>query len=87
MEETVEVVATVEVAAKVAAVLVVAATAAGAAVVVGWVVEVPLVGGAEAGRASWVRAASCALCADTRGAAVADERARDVPAPEHARHG
>ena len=58
MEETVEaveVVATVEVAAKVAAVLVVAAlaaTAAGAAVVVGWVVEVPLVGGAEAGRAA-----------------------------------
>ena len=65
MEETVEVVATVEVAAKVAAVLVVAATAeekaaaaekakaaARAAVVVGWVVEVPLVGGAEAGRAA-----------------------------------
>ena len=55
MEETVEVVAMVEVAAKVAAVLVVAAlaaTAAGAAVVVGWVVEVPLVGGAEAGRAA-----------------------------------
>ena len=52
VEETVEVVATVEVAAKVAAVLVVAATAAGAAVVVGWVVEVPLVGGAEAGRAA-----------------------------------
>ena len=55
MEETVEVVATVEVAAKVAAVLVVAAlaaTAGGAAVVVGWVVEVPLVGGAEAGRAA-----------------------------------
>ena len=53
--EVVEVVATVEVAAKVAAVLVVAAlaaTAAGAAVVVGWVVEVPLVGGAEAGRAA-----------------------------------
>ena len=45
-------VAMVEVAAKVAAVLVVAATAAGAAVVVGWVVEVPLVGGAEAGRAA-----------------------------------
>jgi hypothetical protein len=52
VKETVEVVATVEVAAKVAAVLVVAATAAGAAVVVGWVVEVPLVGGAEAGRAA-----------------------------------
>ena len=52
MEETVEVVATVEVAAKVAAVLVVAATAARSAVVVGWVVEVPLVGGAEAGRAA-----------------------------------
>ena len=52
VEETVEVVAMVEVAAKVAAVLVVAATAAGAAVVVGWVVEVPLVGGAEAGRAA-----------------------------------
>jgi len=52
VEETVEVVATVEVAAKVAAVLVVAATAARAAVVVGWVVEVPLVGGAEAGRAA-----------------------------------
>ena len=52
MEETVEVVATVEVAAKVAAVLVVAATAARAAVVVGWVVEVPLVGGVEAGRAA-----------------------------------
>ena len=52
MEETVEVVAMVEVAAKVAAVLVVAATAAGAAVVVGWVVEVPLVGGVEAGRAA-----------------------------------
>ena len=52
MEETVGVVAMVEVAAKVAAVLVVAATAAGAAVVVGWVVEVPLVGGAEAGRAA-----------------------------------
>jgi len=52
VEETVEVVAMVEVAAKVAAVLVVAATAAGAAVVVGWVVEVPLGGGAEAGRAA-----------------------------------
>ena len=52
MEETVEVVAMVEVAAKVAAVLVVAATAARAAVVVGWVVEVPLVGGAGAGRAA-----------------------------------
>ena len=52
MEETVEVVAMVEVAAKVAAVLVVAATAAGVAVVVGWVVEVPLVGGAEVGRAA-----------------------------------
>ena len=52
VEETVEVVAMVEVAAKVAAVLVVAATAAGVAVVVGWVVEVPLVGGAEAGRAA-----------------------------------
>jgi len=52
VEETVEVVATVEVAAKVAAVWVVAATAARAAVVVGWVVEVPLVGGAEAGRAA-----------------------------------
>ena len=64
MEETVEVVATVEVAAKVAAVLVVAATAAGAAVVVGWVVEVPLVGGAEAGRAATaphMRIAHCSM--------------------------
>ena len=36
------------------------------------------VGGAEAGRASWVRAASCALCADTRGALVWQMNEREM---------